>query len=126
MEEGSEAYAFFDCGFFVFAVELFAFGVVVGFLEGAGEERLQVDGLGEELAGGGASGRSWAVAVGSPVERKLRRRNSSGERPTTLAILSMWRSRAKMLCGAPKPRKAPWGGILVAMALARTVRWGQW
>ncbi len=36
-----------------------------------------------------------------------------------MAILSMWRSRAKMLCGAPKPRKAPCVGIFVAIALAR-------
>ncbi len=68
--------------------------------------------------------RSWPVAVRSPVERKLRRRNSSGVRPMVWAILSMWRSRAKMLCGAPKPRKAPWGGMLVAMALERMVRCG--
>ena len=66
------------------------------------------------------SERCWPVAVWPPVARKLRRRSSSGVRPTTLAILSMWRSSAKMLCGAPKPRKAPWGGTLVAMALART------
>ena len=68
--------------------------------------------------------RCWPVAVWSPVERKLRRRNSSGVRPMVWAILSMWRSSAKMDCGAPKPRKAPWGGMLVAMALARTVRCG--
>jgi hypothetical protein len=70
------------------------------------------------------SWRSWPVAVVSPVERKLRRRNSSGERLRTRAILSMWRSRANKDCGAPKPRKAPWGGMLVAIALERTRRAG--
>ena len=51
---------------------------------------------------------------------KFRRRNSSGARPTAAATLSMCRSSAKMLCGAPKPRKAPCGGTLVATARPRT------
>ena len=29
----------------------------------------------------------------------------------------MWRSIAQIVCGAPKPRKAPLGGVLVATAI---------
>ena len=70
------------------------------------------------------STKGWPVAVWSPVARKFWRRTASGERLRVWAILSMWRSRAKRDCGAPKPRKAPWGGMLVAMALERTRRAG--
>ena len=54
VEEGGEADAALDGAGRVFAVELFAFGVVVGFFEGSGEEMLHVDRVAEELAGGGA------------------------------------------------------------------------
>ena len=53
------------------------------------------------------------------------RRISTGESPTTCAIRSMCRSIANRLWGAPKPRKAPWGGALVATALARIRTFGQ-
>ncbi len=61
----------------------------------------------------------------SPSLTKLRRRNSSGARPSALATWSIWRSSAKMLCGAPKPRKAPCGGKFVATALLRMRTLGQ-
>ena len=60
----------------------------------------------------------------SPGLMKLRRRNSSGERPTAAATRSMCRSSAKMLCGAPKPRNAPCGGTLVATARPCTRTFG--
>ena len=47
----------------VFAVELCAFGVVVGLFEGAGEQVLHVDGVVEELAGGGAVAGGEEVAA---------------------------------------------------------------
>ncbi len=59
---------------------------------------------------------TWLVAVVSPSWMKLRRRNSSGVSPTACATLSMCRSSAKMLCGAPKPLNAPCGGTFVATA----------
>ena len=50
------------------AVELGALGVVVGFVEGAGEQALHVDGVGEELAGGGAH-RRWRGSCGGGTLR---------------------------------------------------------
>ncbi len=59
-----------------------------------------------------ARSRRWPRSIGSftvcpvvvvwPGLRKLRRRISTGERPTTWAMRSMWRSSAKRDCGAPK------------------------
>jgi hypothetical protein len=34
------------------------------------------------------------------------------------AMRSMWRSIAQIVCGAPKPRNAPFGGVFVATACA--------
>ena len=33
--------------------------------------------------------------------------------PSSSAMRSMWTSAANCACGAPKPRKAPLGGVLV-------------
>ena len=63
VEEGGEADAALDGAGGVFAVELGALGVVVGLFEGAGEEVLHVDGVGEELAGGGAVAGGEEVAA---------------------------------------------------------------
>ena len=67
------------------------------------------------------SERCWPVAVWCRWRGSCGGGTLPGVRPTTRAILSMWRSSAKRDCGAPKPRKAPWGAMLVAMALAWTV-----
>ena len=67
----------------------------------------------------------WSVVVVCPGLRKFRRRISIGESPTTCAMRSMCRSSANRLCGAPKPRNAPWGGALVATAFAEIRTLGQ-
>ena len=54
VEEGGEADAAFDGRGGVGAGELGALGVVAGLVERAGEEVLHVDGVGDDLAGGGA------------------------------------------------------------------------
>jgi hypothetical protein len=64
VHEGGEAYSALDCGCGIGAVELGALGVVVGFLEGAGEQVLHVDRVGEVLAGGGLhAGREEVAAA---------------------------------------------------------------
>ncbi len=63
VEEGGEAYASLDGAGGVFAVELLAFGVVVGLFERSGEQVLHVDGVVEELAGGGAVAGGEEVAA---------------------------------------------------------------
>ena len=68
---------------------------------------------------------TWPTASVSPGAMKLRRRSSSGVRPAAAATSSMCRSSANMLCGAPKPRNAPCGGVLVATARPRTRTFGQ-
>jgi hypothetical protein len=45
--------------------------------------------------------------------------------PSSFATLSMCRSSAKMLCGAPNPRNAPCGGKFVATALLCMRTFGQ-
>ena len=63
VHEGGEADAAFDGRGGIGAVELGALGVVVGFLERAGEEMLHVDRVGEKLAGGGAVAGGEEVAA---------------------------------------------------------------
>ena len=63
VEEGGEADAAFDGGGGVGAVEFGALGVVVGLVERAGEEVLHVDGVGDDLAGGGAVAGGEEVAA---------------------------------------------------------------
>ena len=63
VEEGGEADAALDGAGRVFAVELLAFGVVVGLFEGAGEQMLHVDRVFEELAGCGAVAGGEEVAA---------------------------------------------------------------
>ena len=53
VEEAGDADAAFDGAEGIFAGELGAFDVVVGFVEGAGEEVVEDDGLAHDLAGGG-------------------------------------------------------------------------
>ena len=60
------------------------------------------------------------VAVVSPRRRRFFRRSSSGSIPSVRATRSMCRSIAQIVCGAPKPRKAPFGGVFVATASAST------
>ncbi len=50
----------------------------------------------------------------------LRRRISNGSMPSRRAAFSICRSYANVVCGAPKPRKAPCGGVLVATARPTT------
>ena len=64
--------------------------------------------LAQTLAGGGGvAGRS-----------RLRSRSRTGSRPSASAMRSMWTSTANWVCGAPKPRNAPLGGVLVNIARA--------
>ena len=63
MEESGEAYASLDGAGGVFAVELGAFGVIVGFFECPREQVLHVDGVVEELARGGAAASAEKVAA---------------------------------------------------------------
>ena len=97
------------------AVELGALGVVAGLVEGAGEEVLHVDGVGEELAGGGAVAGGEEVAAAEFF---------GGEADDVGDLVHVALECRRWICGAPKPRKAPWGGRLVAMALARTAECG--
>ena len=70
------------------------------------------------------SRRIWPTAFAWPVEMKLRRRNSSAGRPAAAATRSICSSRAKIDCGAPKPRNAPCGGAVVATAFERMRTFG--
>ena len=45
--------------------------------------------------------------------------------PSASAIRSRWVSAANSACGAPKPRKAPLGGVFVMAARARIRTFGQ-
>ena len=63
VHEGGEADAALDGGGGIGAVEFGALGVVVGLVERAGEQVLHVDGVGEELAGGGAVAGGEEVAA---------------------------------------------------------------
>src|SRR3569832_1846299 len=45
--------------------------------------------------------------------------------PRTSAIFSQWSSAAISVCGAPKPRNAPLGGVFVARTFDRTRTLGQ-
>jgi hypothetical protein len=58
------------------------------------------------------------VGVVSPSRYAFARRSASGSIPIASAIRSMWHSIANWVCGAPKPRNAPLGGVLVATARA--------
>ena len=49
----------------------------------------------------------------SPSVRVLRSRNSSGSRPSSAAIRSMWRSTPNTICGAPGARMCPAGTVFV-------------
>ena len=44
--------------------------------------------------------------------------------PSASATRATWISAANSTCGAPKPRKAPLGGVLVAMARPRMRTFG--
>ncbi len=67
----------------------------------------------------------WPVAVVSPVRNALTSRRRTGSMPRASAILSMWTSEANCVCGAPKPRKAPLGGVLVIVTRPRMRASGQ-
>ena len=71
------------------------------------------------------SRRTWPVAVVSPVRYALRERISRGEMPSASAIRLRCVSTANAACGAPKPRKAPLGGVFVMAARARIRTFGQ-
>ncbi len=60
--------------------------------------------------------RTWLVAVTPPGRYTLRRRSSSGDIPSASAARLTCISAANSACGAPKPRNAPLGGVLVATA----------
>jgi hypothetical protein len=45
--------------------------------------------------------------------------------PSRSAIRLRWISAANSVCGAPNPRKAPFGGVFVRVALARIRTFGQ-
>ncbi len=57
--------------------------------------------------------RRWPVAVVSPGLKALTSRRRTGSRPSCSAIRSMCTSVANCVCGAPNPRNAPFGGVLV-------------
>ena len=65
------------------------------------------------------------MAIVDPRRTMLRRRTTSESSPSVAAIFSMCSSAAKSVCGAPNPRNAPFGGVWVATALARTRTFGQ-
>ena len=67
---------------------------------------------------------TWPVAVRSPGRSALTRRTRTGSRPAASAIRSMWISAASSVCGAPNPRKAPFGGVLVIATRPDTRTWG--
>ena len=56
---------------------------------------------------------TWPVAIVSPGTRAFLSRRATGSRPRASATRSMCASAAKTVCGAPKPRKAPQGGVFV-------------
>ncbi len=58
------------------------------------------------------------VDVVSPTRRRFFSRSSSGSSPSVRAMRSRCRSIAQIVCGAPKPRNAPFGGVFVATASA--------
>ena len=60
--------------------------------------------------------RNWPVAVVSPGRSALISRSRTGSMPNASATRSMCTSMANCVCGAPKPRKAPLGGVFVIMA----------
>jgi hypothetical protein len=55
----------------------------------------------------------------------LRRRITSGSSPTASASRSICISAANSVCGAPKPRKAPFGGVFVITTRERMRTFGQ-
>ena len=55
----------------------------------------------------------------------LRRRSSAGLMSSRSAIRLSCISAANSVCGAPKPRKAPFGGVFVRVARARIRTFGQ-
>src|SRR5881396_2522199 len=67
----------------------------------------------------------WPVAVVSPRRNIHLRRRSTLDIPRRSATCSTISSAAKSDCGAPKPRKAPFGGVFVATARARMRTLGQ-
>ena len=67
---------------------------------------------------------TWPNTMESPIFRKLRRRSCTGSIPIRSAQTSMCRSMANSLWGPPKPRKAPGGGVLVAMDRPWMRAWG--
>ena len=69
---------------------------------------------------------TWPVGVTSPSRYIQRSRSSAGETPSASAARATWSSAANSTCGAPKPRKAPLGGVFVAMARPRMRVFGQW
>ena len=62
------------------------------------------------------SRRTWPVGVVSPSRYTQRRRRSSGDASSASAMRLICISAANSVCGAPKPRKAPLGGVFVAIA----------
>jgi hypothetical protein len=62
--------------------------------------------------------RNWPVGVVSPTRRRFFSRRASGSADNSRAMRSMCLSIAQIVCGAPKPRKAPFGGVFVATATA--------
>ena len=56
---------------------------------------------------------TWPVAVVSPGRSALISRSFTGSIPRRSATRSIWTSAANCVCGAPKPRNAPFGGVFV-------------
>ena len=69
--------------------------------------------------------RRWPVAVVSPGRSALISRTRTGSSPSSAAMRSMWTSAANCVCGAPKPRNAPFGGVFVIVARPRMRMWSQ-
>ena len=67
----------------------------------------------------------WPIGSVEPSRTALRRRISSGERPSGSASRSICISAANSVCGAPKPRKAPFGGVFVITTRERMRTFGQ-
>ncbi len=64
----------------------------------------------------GSSFSNCPVGSRSPACRKFLRRSATGSSPSSFAARSMCISMAKIVCGAPNPRNAPYGGAFVNTA----------
>ena len=62
------------------------------------------------------------VTVVEPTVIARARLKASGSSPSFAARRSMCRSIAQIVCGAPKPRNAPFGGVFVATAIPSMLR----